>query len=581
MKKRMESLKQILSSGSISGKPIRLLPGVIIVIVQWLIRFGIPLVVPGDEAIMIGVFAGILGGLAVAVWWAFFSRAPLSERWSAIVLMLLAFFASAQILHESIVTANMGLMFTIYSIPVMSLTFVVWAVSSRHLSIKFRRVTMVATILLTFGFWALLRTNGMTSDLHNDFSWRWAKTQEERFMANTGKEPMSLPSATGYGAEWPGFRGPNRDGIIHGKPIKTDWKNSPPKELWRRPIGPGCSSFAIGSGHLYTQEQRGDQEVVSCYDLLSGKPVWMHNDKARFEDSHAGAGPRATPTLSNGLVYTFGATGILNALNAMDGSVVWSRNAVSDTGAKESGWGFAGSPLVVGNLLVVAASGKLAAYKLATGQPQWYGPDSCKGYSSPHLLTIDGVAQILLMSDAGATSLSPSDGTLLWKYSWPLQDRILQPAMTAEGDILLNGGIEMGMRLITVKHEAEGWKIKDRWTSAGLKPYFNDFVVHKGHAYGFNGRSLACIDLNDGTRKWQDGRYGGQILLLADQDLLLVLSEKGELALVEAVPDKFRELARIRAIEGKTWNHPVLAGDVLVVRNSTEMVAFRLAPAGN
>jgi outer membrane protein assembly factor BamB len=265
----------------------------------------------------------------------------------------------------------------------------------------------------------------------------------------------------------------------------------------------------------------------------------------------------------------------------LDGSVVWSRNAVSDTNAKESGWGFAGSPLVVGNLLVVAASGKLAAYKLATGQPQWYGPDSCKGYSSPHLLTIDGVAQILLMSDAGAISLAPSDGSLLWKYSWPLQDRILQPAMTAEGDILLNGGMETGLRLITVKHEAEQWKIKDRWTSNGLKPYFNDFVVHKGHAYGFNGRSLACIDLVDGKRKWQDGRYGGQILLLADQDLLLVLSEKGELALVEAVPDKFRELARIRAIEGKTWNHPVLAGDILVVRNSTEMVAFRLAPNGN
>jgi outer membrane protein assembly factor BamB len=334
---------------------------------------------------------------------------------------------------------------------------------------------------------------------------------------------------------------------------------------------------------LYTQEQRGDDEIVACYRMATGEPVWRHLDATRFWESNGGAGPRATPTLAGGRAYAMGATGILNALDAATGAVVWSRNVASDTDTKIPTWGFAASPLVIDDLVVVAAAGRLAAYDVATGRRRWLGPPHGGSYSSPHRLTIDGTDQIVLLSDAGATGVAPADGTVLWEHAWP-GAAITQPARVADGGVLISivgptGGI--GVRRIGVARGPAGWTAEERWTSAGLKPYFNDLVVHKGHAYGFDGSILACVDLEDGKRTWKGGRYGnGQLVLLADQDLLLVLSEDGELALVGATPDQFRELARFPAIEGKTWNHPVVVGDVLLVRNGEEMAAFRLPRAG-
>ncbi len=560
-------------------KPLRLWPGVIAVVLQWLLRFGVPLAVP--EALALGVLGGLIGGLVVIVWWAFFSRAPRSERWGAVVLMIVALFATSRILHESIGTAMMGMMFVIYAIPVLSLAFVAWAVACRRLSDRPRRRVMVATILLACGVWALVRIDGYNAAGVSDFAWRWTATPEERIVVEAGDEPAALGSALAAaetGADWPGFRGPDRDGVIPGVRIETDWAASPPVELWRRLIGPGWSSFAVRGDLLYSQEQRGDDEVVACYRVTTGEPVWRHRDATKFWEASAGAGPRATPTLSDGRVYAFGATGILNALDAGDGAVVWSRNLVSDTGAKVPYYGFASSPLVVDDVVIVHA-GALVAYDLASGDPRWSGPAGDVSYSSPHLLTIDGVAQVLMLSGAGVTSVAPADGTLLWEHPWPGYP-IVQPAVTEDGDILISASERSGIRRIEVAHGPDGWTIEERWTSDRLKPYFNDFVVHKGHAFGFDGRILACIDIENGKRKWRGGRYGnGQLLLLPDQDLLLVLSEKGELVLVKASPDQFSERARFSAIEGKTWNHPVLVGNLLLVRNSREMTAFRLPPA--
>ena len=567
-------------------KPLRLWPGVAILILQWLLWFVVPYF--GPAALLYGVFGGVLCGLAIALWWLFLSRAPWLERVGAIVLIVLALIGTKRIVHVSIAGGSMGYLLYVIAIPILSLALVTWAVASRRLSAGPRRAAMVVTILLACGVFTLIRTGGLNSEFHNDFHWRWSKTPEERLLAQADDEQVApvaptVPASAKTEAEWPGFRGPQRDGIVRGVRINTNWSASPPVELWRRPIGPGWSSFAVQNGRLYTQEQRGDNEIVACYDVTTGKPVWRHSDATRFWESNAGAGPRATPTLSNGRVYTLGATGIMNVLDAGTGAVVWSRNAVTDTGAKIPGWGISGSPLVVNDVVIVAASGNLVAYELANGNPRWFGPKGGNSYSSPQLLTKDGVAQILLMSSTGATSVAPADGKLLWSHSWPSDTRVVQPGATADGDLLISIGDGMGgagVRRIGLAHGSSEWNVAERWTSEELNPDFNDFVVHKGHAFGFDYSTLACIDLADGKRKWKGGRYGhGQLVLLPEQDVLLVLSEAGDLALVKATPDQFTELARFPAIKGKTWNHPVLAGDVLLVRNGEEMAAFRLALA--
>jgi outer membrane protein assembly factor BamB len=340
----------------------------------------------------------------------------------------------------------------------------------------------------------------------------------------------------------------------------------------------------VAGGRLYTQEQRGDDEVVTCYDAATGEPLWMHRDKARFWESLAGAGPRATPTLDRGRVYTLGATGILNVLNGADGSLIWTRNSARDTGAQTPEWGFASSPLVVNDLVIVhtgAPEGKaVVAYDLADGEPRWFAEVTGPSYSSAHLVDLQGALQVVFLTGDGATGLEPETGRVLWTHAWPMGDgaRIVQPAFTADGNLLIGTGFGMGVQQVRVFRTADGWSTEPGWTSTGLKPYFNDFVTHRGYAYGFDGRIMSCIDLADGSRKWKGGRYGyGQALLLPDQDLIIVLSEKGELALVQASPDGFAEIARVPAIQGKTWNHPVLVDGTLYVRNGQEMAAYDVA----
>ncbi len=579
----------IPTTESAAKKPLRLWPGVIAAALLLLLRFIVPLVFPdaqigGVPTMLIGVMSGVLLGLLIIVWWLFFSRAPWSERLGFLGLMIVAMIAASRLIHVSIATGAMGFLFYVLAVPTLTLAFVAALIASRRLNNKTRRIAIAVTIIIACSAWALVRTGGFTANFDNDFAWRWSKTPEERLLALEGAglnvdatKPPTTPTAAVANANWPGFRGTNRDGVVPGARIETNWSTSPPVEIWRRPIGPGWSSFAVDGDLLYTQEQRGDNEVVACYNLITGKPVWKHLDAARFWESNAGAGPRATPTLSNKRVYTFGATGILNALDAGTGAVLWSRNAASDTKTKTPGWGFSSSPLVVGDVVIVATAGTLAGYDTATGTPRWVGPNGGSGYSSPHLVTIQGVPQVLMLGSPAAVSVAPADGKVLWQHQLSPSARIVQPAVTPEGDVLVHDGEGNAMRRIAATNGASGWTVQERWESFGINPYFNDFIIHEGHAFGFSGSSIACIDLKDGERKWKGGNFGnGQLIVLPDQDLLIVLSEQGELALVGATPGQFTELARFPAIKGKTWNHPVLAGDVLLVRNGEEMAAFRL-----
>jgi outer membrane protein assembly factor BamB len=263
-------------------------------------------------------------------------------------------------------------------------------------------------------------------------------------------------------------------------------------------------------------------------------------------------------------------------LDEKDGRLIWSRNAADDIRAELPGWGFTSSPLVIDDLVVVAITGTLVAYDIESGEHLWTGKDGGSGYSSPHFFTLEGLGQILLMSATGVVSVKPEDGSLLWEYDWPFGDRILQPARLSDGDILLSSGSNKGMCRLNISRNRDDWNIEKLWSAALLKSTFNELVVHGKYAFGFSGPYLECVDLENGLRTWKGGRYGGQLLLLADQDILLVLSEKGEIALIEANPEACIELGKIRAIEGKTWNHPVLVGNTLLVRNSQEMAAYRL-----
>jgi outer membrane protein assembly factor BamB len=460
------------------------------------------------------------------------------------------------------------------------------------------------------------------------FRWRWSPTAEEQFLAEkAARQPGSAAPETGLAVDdpvlgataagllgslqgqgpllaasfagrievlvlrpgdWPGFRGPDRDGRRTGVRLATDWNAHPPRRVWRQRIGPGWSSFAVVGSRLYTQEQWGDQEVVVCYDAGSGAELWAHRDDARFSETMAGPGPRATPTFYEGKIYALGATGRLNCLDAVTGRVRWSRDIVADSGAKVPQWGFAASPLVAQGVVTVFAGGPdgkaVLGYKAAPGKLAWSAGEGQFSYCSLHPARLGGVEQLLLATEKGLTAFQPAHGDILWQHSWPLggdMARVVQPTLVGDGDVLIGTSFGVGTRRVQVRRAGDRWETQEVWTTHAIKPYFNDLVVHGDHLYGFDNSFLTCVSLADGKAKWRERGYGsGQVLLLADQDLLLVLAETGEVALVEASPEGHKEVGRFQAIEGKTWNHPVVAHGKLFVRNGEWAACYELTEEG-
>jgi outer membrane protein assembly factor BamB len=372
-----------------SSSPLRIWPGVAIVAAVWLSRFAAPVIgAAASTEFLVRVLGGLVGGAVIVTWWLFFSRAPWAERLS-VVGLLIASLASIWIAGDK----SIQVWILWYSAPFLGLALVAALVATRGLDPGARPATTAAAILLTCAAMTLVKIVGVTGNGVAQFTWRWTDTPEDRLLALADEEPQPAPASqsppatlaqakglkpaaeppsqastpvmskpAGAGgierfANWPGFRGADRSGVIRGLQIDTDWSSAPPTELWRRSVGPGWSSFAIREGILYTQEQRGGEEAVSAHRVSTGTLVWRHADRVRFEEAMGGPGPRATPTVAADRILTFGATGLLNALDAGSGRVLWSRNVEADLDAATPMWGFAGSPLVVDDLVIAAVGG--------------------------------------------------------------------------------------------------------------------------------------------------------------------------------------------------------------------------------
>jgi outer membrane protein assembly factor BamB len=380
---------------------------------------------------------------------------------------------------------------------------------------------------------------------------------------------------------WTDFRGPKRDGEYREGPLRLDWPADGLTPIWKQPSGAGYASFVIARNRAFTIEQRGPNEVVAAYDVTSGRELWTNVWPAQFRESMGGDGPRATPTWFDGRVFALGATGEMRALDEASGKVIWRTNILADSGADNLPWGMSAAPLVVGEAIVVLPGGpanqSVVAYERATGKRLWSALGDATAYSSPMLVTLLGVPQIVLVSSSRLIGLSADGSTELWDYAWPVMNGInaTQPIVIGDNRLFLSSGYGAGAAVIELSKGGDRFAVREVWKNTRMKNRFASSVLHEGIVYGLDESILAAVDVNTGELKWKGGRYGyGQLLLVGGR--LIVLTEDGDLALVRATPEKHEELGRFHVLDGKTWNVPAIAGGYLLVRNLAEMAAFDL-----
>ncbi len=448
---------------------------------------------------------------------------------------------------------------------------------------------MAGALLVLTGLGLSVRMDGVSGDLVPILRWRWSEPPGQSLPSSP---PPAAPRADAAGPDdpaqdFPQFLGPRRDGTLPGVRLARDWAARPPVEVWRRPVGPAWSGFAVSGERAITQEQRGERELVICYHRRTGAVLWTHGDLARYESPLAGIGPRATPAIAGKTVYALGATGRLNALDLDSGAVIWSRDLAGELGGEPPRWGVAASPLVLERMVVVeagdAAAGALLALDRETGQVLWRAGAFPPGYSSPVAATLAGRRQILAFHAGALAGHDAGTGEVLWEHPWPPvgeTEHTSQPVVLPGDRVFQSAGYGVGGKLYQLAPDSQGGVTAQVvWESPRLKAKFTNVVLHDGFLYGLDDGVLVCLDPADGQRRWKGGRYGhGQILLAGD--LILVMAESGEVVLVEAVPEAHRELGGFQALTGKTWNHPALSGPYLLVRNDREAACYRLHLAG-
>lgn len=458
-----------------------------------------------------------------------------------------------------------------------------WAFRVKGRKLARLAVLFVAVLALLGAFKALVRYDGSADgSALPRFTWKWDKPRELATPAVTKATPDDLSHMPAGLADSLRFMGPLGDGTAPSCAFDADWKTHPPREVWRVPVGLGWSGFSVAGRRAITQEQRGEMECVTCYDITDGSLLWSHEDKTRFTEQMGGDGPRATPTIDaeNKVVFTMGATGIVNCLDLETGAKKWSRDILAENGALNLMWGKSCSPLLHGQHVVVTGGMSpptVIALERAAGKVAWQSGADHACYASPVAMTLAGREQIVSVNDTSVTGHDPAAGTVLWSFAWPgTMPKSSQPIAAGPDRILVTSSYGMKSHLLEIKTDGAGtMSAMPVWTGASPRTKFSSVSITAGFAYGLDEGTLACVDLKNGDRRWRDGRYGyGQHVFV--DGLLLFQSEPGFIALVRPNPDRLDEIARIPALHSMTWNPPALAGRWLLVRNDKEAVCFEL-----
>ncbi len=393
--------------------------------------------------------------------------------------------------------------------------------------------------------------------------------------------PNSAPPS-----DWPQFLGPDRSGKVDVE-IRREWGPDGPPVLWRRSVGAGYSSPSIAAGTLYLFHRVGDEEIVEAMDPLTGETRWQTASPTDYRDVWYGfdEGPRAAPTIVAGVVYTAGVKRFIQALDADTGERLWGFDAIERYDTRQSPFGNATQPFWVDGRIVVNIGGReagIVAIDAATGETAWTATDHEASYAPPLLAEIGGLRRLLFFTRVGLVDLDPVDGTVRSTFQWRARGlasvNAAAPVQIGER-IFLSAAYRTGATLLQVT--AEGFE--PVWASDEvLSNHYVTSIYHEGTLYGMHGRqpvnpSLRAIDPETSEVLWVERRFGTGSLLLAGHTLI-VLRESGELLLVDATPEDYRELASAQVLDSEVRAYPALAGGILYARNERELIALDLRP---
>ena len=473
-------------------------------------------------------------------------------------------------------------------------TFLWWLMFRSGYSRLVRFLPIFAIAVAALLFLVFYRLVGVDGSLMPKFTSRFGKRADELLVAEPSSAAEIVVDVTQTTEnDFPMFLGPNGNSAIESLSLDPDWESHPPTAEWKRDIGAGWSGFSAVNGFAFTMEQRGENELVTCYRIDDGEPCWSHAVAARHETVFGYLGPRATPTVNNGRVYAMGATGVLRCLDGATGDPVWMRNLFEDYDFSQEdaedavAWGRSASPLVRDGVVYIPVGGpvegkqvSLLAMDAETGETKWEAVGSQASYATPSLLTIGGIDQLVLVNESDVTGYAVVDGEELWSHPWPgksnMNASVSQPHVVDGDFVFLSKGYGIGAELLelTVSGDNE-WDVESLWAAPVLKTKFSNVAIKDGVAYGLDDGILSAVDVETGDRLWKKGRYKyGQILLVGEH--LLVMGEDGDLILVAATGDKFNEIAKIPALEGQTWNTICIYGDRVLLRNAEKAACYRL-----